>query len=402
MKEDGIKAVTLLIGIGILIRPMLLGIIEILKFIFEKLGLTFLSISLKQVQYNLKKIKSLIVNFGISIALIIMIFTMYNSLTKSGITYSNENMKYTSLIELDNIQPKETFKKNENIFNSLSLKGDYKKEDDILIRGINKDYSGFETLDFASGVGLDSLYSDGDEINCVIPELMRITYNLKLNDTFEMKVLDKKVKFKVVSTIYTYNYKEIFADDNKLSEKLLGKSNLINTIYVKDNDKNIYYEMKNNKISFTSIEKGTLIDEYKNGILNGTEMVETFLYVYLAVSVFLIINMLLMSLEEKRRYNYVFEKLGLRKFKIVTMNITETIFIAVVGMAFGIILGALLNGGLAKAVETMYGVRMKIFLPLGLLVPIFIFTELIIILVAIAISLFSSRSNDFKLSGEDE
>ncbi|MBE6047186.1 MAG: FtsX-like permease family protein [Clostridium sp.] len=231
---------------------------------------------------------------------------------------------------------------------------------------------------------------------------MRITNNLKLDDIISMDVLGEKVKFKVVGTIYTYNYKEIFADEKKLSAQLLGQSDLINTVYVKDDDKYIYEEIEDNKISYTSIERDTLIDEYKDGILNGTEMVETFLYVYLAVSVFLIINMLLMSLEEKRRYNYVFEKLGLRKSKIVVMNVMETIVIALIGMTLGLIFGTLLNSGLPKTVEIMYGVRMKIFLPLGLLTSIGVFTELVILLAAFAISVFSTNSKNLRLSGGEE
>lgn len=401
IKEDSVKLVTFLIGIGVLIKPVLIVIIEAFKFIFDKLGLTFLSVSLKQVQFNLKKIKSLVMNFAVSMALIIVIFTMYNSLIESGMVYSKDNMKYTSLIQLDGIQTKENFQENENTFKALALKGDYKKEDDTLITGINKDYSNFETLDFALG-SIDNLSSDGDEINCIIPELMRITNNLKLDDIISMDVLGEKVKFKVVGTIYTYNYKEIFADEKKLSAQLLGQSDLINTVYVKDDDKYIYEEIEDNKISYTSIERDTLIDEYKDGILNGTEMVETFLYVYLAVSVFLIINMLLMSLEEKRRYNYVFEKLGLRKSKIVVMNVMETIVIALIGMTLGLIFGTLLNSGLPKTVEIMYGVRMKIFLPLGLLISIGVFTELVILLAAFAISLFSTNSKNLRLSGGEE
>lgn len=402
MEDQTVEVITLLIGIMILVNPVLVLIIQILEYIFEKVGLTFVAVSLNQVKFNFKKIKSLIKNFSISIALIILMFTLYNSITESGIVYSRDNMKFTSLIQLDDIKSKESFEENENTFKALSLKGDYKKKEDTLVTGINKNYTKFETLDFAFG-NIEDLENHNKEVNCIIPELMRITYDLKINDTFKVKILDEFVEFKIVGTIYTYNYNQIYVNEKQLGGKKLGQAGLINTIYVKDNNNKILNDLNNQQgVTYTSISRDKLIDEYKDSILNGTEMIETFLYVYLVVSVFLIINMLIMSLEEKRRYNYVFEKLGVRKFKIILMNIMETVVIAVIGMIIGIILGVFLYNGLPNVVKDMYGLRMNVFVPTGLLLVISTVTEFVIIIVALVLSIFSNNSESLKLSGGEE
>lgn len=417
IQQNNIKFLIIIIGISILIQPIVLVINEVLKFIFEKLKLQFLSVALRQIHYNFSKVVYLVGIFSTSIIFMIVVFTLYNSINISELLYTDSNMKYTSLVELDDVQPKESFKENENLFKGLSLNANFKEYDDILIVGIDKGYLDFETLDFATGSieelfnveTLDSIprdieYASKDDnaINCIIPELMRIENKLKINDTFKMYVLGKNFKFKVVGTVYTYNYDQIFVDSQKLSQQVLGKSDLINDIYIKDNYKDIYKELDSNNISYTPMDRHMLLDEYRDEILKQPDMIKIYWYGCLVVNIILIINMLLVSIEEKKRYSYVYENLGLTTSKIRLMNVMETIIISIAGIFIGITLGTVLNSDLSQIAEVRYGVRIDIFPPVKLFVTICIGAELIIVFAAFIVSIFSSNTKSLRLLGREE
>lgn len=395
-------ALTLLIGIGILINPIIYLIIKALTKIFRLIKISYLSVSLKQVIFNFKKISLLTKNIGISMALIIMMFTLYNSLRNSGIEYSTKNMKFDSLIQSELPVPDPIINK-DKVFNGLSFNGELSKNNKkIIIAGINEDYLKYETLDFAKGSLLD-LKSNSNEIPCIVPELFRINNGLEIGDIIESKVLEKKVKLKVVGSIYTYNLSEIYVDKDVISKSILSITDISNVFYVKGNEKLVTNELsKIGQSNINVISRDTLIKEYKNGILNGTEMVETFLYVYLAISIFLIINMFLMSLEEKSRYNGCFTTLGLRKYKIILMNIIEGVVTIVLGSLLGIFIGGFLINGLTDFTLSLYGVRLNIYIPARFLTNVLLTTQVITIISILVLSLFIVNGKSLKLIGKEQ
>lgn len=397
-----ITAITLLIGIGIITNPVIFFIIKMLTLLFELLKIPYLSVSLKQVTFNFKKIAILTKNIGISIALIIMMFTLYNSLTNSGIQYSLENMKFDSLIQseypvLDSIID------NDEVFNGLSFKGEIiKSNKEIIVAGINEEYLKYETLDFKMGSLLD-LKSDSNEIPCIIPELLAINNGLTIGDIVEIRILGKKVQLKIVGSIYTYNLSEIYVSKDVISKSILNTSGISNVFYVKGDEGKVTDELsKNSGSNFNIISRETLINEYEDGILNGTEMVETFLYVYLVISIFLIINMFLMSLEEKSRYNGCFKTLGLRKYKIILMNIIEGVITIILGSLIGVFIGGILISGLPDYTLLLYGVRLSIYIPTKFLINIILIAQTITILSVVTLSLFIVKDKSAKLIGKEE
>lgn len=417
MQQNNIKLLIIFIGVAILIKPTILAINGVLQFIFKKLKLQFLSIALQQVTYNFSKVEYLTFTFSLTIGLTIGVFTLYNSVNISELVYTDNNMKYTSLVELDEAQPKERFKENQNLFKGLSLNANFKEEDDILIVGIDKDYLDFETLDFASG-SIEDLFNvetfdsipgdieyaskDDTAINCIIPELIRIRNRLKINDTFNMYVLGKNFKFKIVGTVYTYNYDQIFVDSQKLSQQVLGKSNLINDIYIKDNYKDVCNELDSNNISYTLMDRDMMLDEYRDEILKQPDAIKIFWYGCIVANIVLIINMLLVSIEEKKQYSYIYENLGLTTSKIRLMNVVETIIISITSMFIGIILGAVLSSDLFQIAKVEYRLRMDIFPPLKLFLTIGIGAEVVILFAAFIVSIFSSNTKSLRLLGREE
>jgi ABC-type antimicrobial peptide transport system permease subunit len=402
MNHQEITVITMFIGIGILINPVLFLIINVLRLIFDFLKIPHLSVSLKQVLFNFKKIILLTKNIAISIALIVMMFTLYHSLRSSGVQYSSENMKFDSLIQLEN--PVQDFTINKDkVFNGLTLNGELNKNNKkVLIAGINEDYLGYENLDFANG-NISELKKTGTELSCIIPELLRINNGFKIGDVIQAKVLDKSLKLKIVGSIYTYNLSEIYVSKDTLSESMFNTANISNVFYVKGDQAAVLNQLS--KIGASKpevIARDTLIQEYKAGILNGTEMIETFLYVYLAISVFLIINMFLMSVEEKSRYNGAFITLGLRKSKVIFMSIIEGIVTVILGSLLGIIIGGILIQGLPMFTLASYGVRIAIYIPNQFLMTVILVTQLITIVSILILSIFTTNGKTLKLVGKEE
>lgn len=402
MSQKEITIVTLFIGIGILVNPILFVIINLLRSLFEILKIPHLSISLKQVIFNFKKVILLTKNIAISIALIIMMFTLYDSLRSSGVQYSSDSMKFDSLVQLNSpIQDLDLNK--EKVFNGLTLNGELNKNNKkVLVAGINEDYVGYEILDFANGSMAD-LKDDVEKIPCIIPELLRINNGFKIGDEIEVKILDKTLNFEIVGSIYTYNLSEIYVPKDALSKFMFNINNISNVFYVKGDESIVINKLpKDGALKSEVIARDTLIQEYKEGILNGTEMIETFLYVYLAISVFLIINMFLMSIEEKSRYNGSFITLGLRKSKVIFMNIIEGIVTVILGSLLGILIGGILISGLPMFTLASYGVKIDIYIPNEFLLAVILVTQAITIISILILSVFTTNGKTLKLVGKEE
>ncbi|MDK2830235.1 MAG: putative transport system permease protein [Clostridium butyricum] len=389
-----------IIGAAILVNPALYFILTVLETIFKNL-VPPIYISIKQIKFNFKKASSLINNVSISIVLIVLLFTMYNSVKMSGIEYSKKNMKFNQLIQLNTIVPDNKINEN-NVFKALSFDAVYTKNNmKLLATGIDNDYVKFENLDIKNG-SLSNLFNNNNNLVCIIPELMRINNGIKIGDTIELKILKKTANAKVVGSIYTYNINQIYINKNVLSKKILGAEGVSNTYYAVGNIDNITKKLNELNIKYDVISRDRLIEEYKNGILKGTEMIDTFLYIYLVISIFMIINMFLMSLEERSRYNNSFKLIGMRKLRIILMNTFEGIFIIIAGSILGLIFGTILTNGLPSFVESSYGIRMRNFIPWTLLFDIVVCAQAVTIIATFILSLFSNGEVGTKLIGREE
>ncbi|WAM36262.1 FtsX-like permease family protein [Caldicellulosiruptor acetigenus] len=172
--------------------------------------------------------------------------------------------------------------------------------------------------------------------------------------------------------------------------------------YAIGNIDNITKKLDESNIKYDVISRDRLIEEYKNGILKETEMIETFLYIYLPINIFMIINMFLMSLEERSRYNNSFKLIGMRKLKIILMNTFEGIFIIIVGSILGLIFRTILSNELPSFIESLYGIRMRNFIPWTLLFDIVVCAQAVSIIATFILSVFSNDEEGTKLIGREE
>lgn len=366
------EAVTM-IGVLILVKPLIALLLLGLERALSGFRATSLLLAVQQMRFNFKKTGSLVANAAISFALIVMMFSLYHSLESSAVSHSDQMMQYDALIQLEHpVQDALLDQPGVNGALVFPVKAGT-SDQELLLTGISLSFEDNEQLDFKAG-SLEELWRPDETgtLSLLIPELLSINRGLKVGDTVNLDAGGQEITARIAGTFFSYNYNQIYTAKAELEGRLTGGAGLSNLLYAKEPlDETQAFLESGAAGAYNIRSKGELLEDYREGILNGTEMVETFLYVYLAISLFMIVNLFVMSMEERRRTNAGLRILGVRASRLLWMTVFEAIILITGGSVAGIVIGWVLNGGLPDFVELLFGVRATITEPLALLAIIF-------------------------------
>ncbi|ASA20197.1 ABC transporter permease [Paenibacillus donghaensis] len=394
-----------LIGVMILIKPLIGLLLYGLEQLLHSLRASSLLLAVQQMRFNFNKISSLVANVAVSLALIVMMFSLYHSLESSAVEYSARQMQYDAVAQLNQPVQDTWLQEQKGLEGTLAYTAGVEPSGrSITLTGISKTFTASQTLDFKSG-SLDDLWkSAGDkQTAAVIPESLSINAGLDIGDTLNLKVQDRLVTLTVAGTFYSYNLNQIYVDKEQLAGQLATGGGQSNLLYVQGPLPEAEAALKNGAPGgYQLLPKDELLEGYREGILNGTEMVETFLYVYLVISVFLIINMFVMSMEERSRVHAGLRVLGVRKSRLIWMNVFEAALLIVAGSVAGAIIGWLLNSGVPSFVESSFGVRVSISEPLPLLLIVFGAAQLLTIAFPALLGVISMNGRQMLLVDKEE
>ena len=141
------------------------------------------------------------------------------------------------------------------------------------------------------------------------------------------------------------------------SQTIFNKTKVTNTWYTEKASE----ELEQPRVIHESREE--LITHMKASVLGGTEMVMIILYLYVISSMFMLFNMFIISLKNRRTCNENLITIGLTRQRIFQTQFIEMLIVVMIGILLGCALAGISIAGLPSIMNLLYGLRVQIYVP---------------------------------------
>lgn len=348
---QSINDIAFWIGVFIALGPTILIILKVLELWAKFAKLTTLHLAVQQNLFTYKKIKTLTISFMFSTLLIVGMLGFYHSAKSSVANFAEDHIHYSHVIVSDTpISKSESELKNyvdtqlkgrRSTDTALTLAANNDKDKYLLITGINPTYYDIEELSFINSGKELEIFKKTDGLPIIFSANRAADKGFNIGDELEYNVGDRKFKVQIEETYRPLNLLQGYVSRQHLSQVMYGQDDIYNTVYLiggTDADaKEIssFLGIKNAVIS----NMADLKREYKSQAIKGTEMIEAFLYINLLFTTSLIINMFLLSLQDRTKQFAMLRIVGVSKLKLIGSMCIEGLIIFLLGSFLGWELG---------------------------------------------------------------
>ena len=372
--------VTILVLISI--KSMVVIILLLLSKIVQKLKVPNLYLTLKRLMYDMPKTIKLVSNSIFAIALLLFFLVMFNSIPKSTIEFIEDNTmynhKYTDTMFLNNEKIK--LDKDKFIASTLEVVGSTSNNKKVIIKGVDEKYKNIEKISISEGVWDDIKIQNSNYVPIVISGIDAKNNNWNIGDLLQLKFNEATTCFKVVAIRNSFIYGEAYADRKLLSEAIFNENDLVNTWY---STEKILLEDKADNDRFEHITREKIIDNAKESVLGGTEIILMILYIYAISSLCMLFNIFIITSEESKDINIVLKNIGLAERRIGKIQILEVAITILTSVIGGFLLGYWAICGLPDIAFMLYKFRVDIYIPVS--VYIIFFTTILLYILCVKI-----------------
>jgi hypothetical protein len=334
------------LGVVMSIDFIILMLIKLLKKVAEHLKINSLFIASQQLLFNFKKIKGVIVSFTISIFMIVGMLGFYDSVTSSVEKYIDKTVSYDYLLVLNEESKiseanlKDYIKTNiqhGEFETSLNMIVKDASNKEFILTGIDESFNRFEPI-LLENKNVKSIFNkDENNLKVFISEKAFRDKILKPQEKINVSIVDSKLELEIEDLHKNINTSEIYISKELLSSIIYGEGNHYNVIYFKG------YPLSavNKVIDFLNVKNyelndiNNMKDTMKKRVINGTEVIEVFLYIIVFFTISLIINLFILSLNSRAKEYSVFNILGISNLKIISAMIIEVLIIFFSGSVLG-------------------------------------------------------------------
>lgn len=343
-------------------KPIVYLMFTLIYKVAENLYISNLLLAMKRIIHDMERMMKLIANLALSICFMILFLVMFQSTSTSSVKYIQRSLKYQHLYVDETMTHSDVFINNEPavLSGSLILPAAVdinNKRRQITLKGVAHTHQRAETVEMIEG-SWKSLFQESVEfLPILISNIDANNYGLSIDDYINSQVSGVIIRLKVVGIYNSFRFAEIYADQKKLSLWVSQEPNKINTWYT-DIAVNGYEEFG---IIHKSVDE--IKDETEDNILKGTEIIHAFLYLYVLGSMFMLFNIYLITLKERRLSNQNLLTFGLREQRIFRIQFLEIFIVTALGIITGILLGMISVQGLPALLRLIFNLRIQIYIP---------------------------------------
>lgn len=371
---QNINDIAFWIGVFVALGPTILFILKVLEAWAKSCKLTTLYLAIQQNLFTFKKIKTLTISFMFSTLLIVGMLGFYHSAKSSVANFAEEHIHYSHVIVSNEPVAKSESELKEyvhtqwdglSIDTALTLEANNDKDNYLLITGINPTYYDIEDLSFINSGKEMGIFKEKEYLPIIFSANRAADKGFKIGDEIEYNVSDSKFKVKIEETYRPLNLLQGYVSRQQLSRVLYGQDDVYNTVYLIDGtdaDAEVlssFLGMKNAAIN----NMGDLKREYKSQAIKGTEMIEAFLYINLLFTTSLIINMFLLSLQDRTKQFAMLRIVGVSKLTLIGSMCIEGLIIFLLGSFLGWELGVEFIKGAILSMNDSISVPVELHVP---------------------------------------
>lgn len=324
-------------------------ILQIINTIAKKKKIMSLYVAVEQNLFKMKKVMNIITCLFIAVVLQVGLLGFYSSIRASVEKKVNESYHYDYLVKL----------KDRGTYKLADLETMLKRD-----KGEEQNYSVALTKElFLNGkrfivIGVDESYcmicdlqklilqpgaedASKDSLPVVLPQKKVRDHGWKIGDSLEIKRDDMKSSAVITNSYAASDLNMAFTNREQLSTLEYAKADEWNTIYFQNYDlKEIRNIMSScGESEYTIDNKQKLVDKSVSQSVNGTEIFEAYIYLFLFYSVSLIINLFIISNQERVQDYRKLILCGVKRRTILNSMLIEGITVYVVGVMLGWLCG---------------------------------------------------------------
>lgn len=371
---QNINDISFWVGVFIALGPTILIILKILEVWAKSSKLTTLHLAVQQNLYTFRKIKTLTVSFMFSTLLIVGMLGFYHSAKSSVANFAEDHIHYSHVIVSNQPITKsegelkgyvDTEWKGRSVETALTIEANNEKDKYLLVTGINPTYFNIEELSYINSGNELEIFKKKEFLPIIFSANRAADKGFNIGDELEYNVGNRKLTVKIEETYRPLNLLQGYVSRQSLSQLLYGQDDIYNTVYLiggtdKDAEQiSSFLGIKNASIS----NMGDLKREYKSQAIKGTEMIEAFLYINLLFTTSLIINMFLLSLQDRTKQFAMLRIVGVSKLKLVGSMCIEGLLIFLLGSFLGWELGVEFIKGAVMYMNDSISVPMETHVP---------------------------------------
>lgn len=398
------------LGVVLALDYIILLIIKLLKILADKFKISPLFISSQQILYSFKKVKSVIISLTISIFMIVGMLGFYDSVKTSVEKYVDKTIAYDYVLIINNkdiaseqaLRDYIVTKMKKNTFTtSLNVNVKDNQGKSFVLTGINNSYNDLEPIILEKNKS-QSIYEKDNNLKVFFSTMAYKNKKVKAGEKIEVKLEDVSLTLQVEDLHKNINRDEIYISKKVLSELLYNEENHYNVIYFKKFTVNEINQvigfLKVNDYKLEDINK--LKEEYKKEAINGTEVIEAFLYINVFFTISLITNLFILSLNNRVKEYSTLNILGVSNIKIIFTMIIEAIIIFFTGTLLGWNLGYEFVKGSAYYMKSSFIFSIQPSLPVMRLINLLILCFILLVISIVVIGSLSIKNKEIFIKKE--
>lgn len=371
---QNINDISFWIGVFIVLGPTILILLKALELLAKSAKITTLHLAVQQNLYTFRKIKTLTVSFMFSTLLIVGMLGFYHSAKSSVANFAEDHIHYSHVIVSEEPITKSEVELREyvdangegrSVETALTLLANNEVDRNLIITGINPTYYNIEDLSFINPGNELEIFKDKESLPIIFSANKAADKGFNIGDELEYNVGNQMLTLKIEETYRPLNLQQGYVSRQRLSQMFYGEEDKYNTVYlIEGTDKDAeqissFLGIKNASIS----NMADLKREYKSQAIKGTEMIEAFLYINLLFTTSLIINMFLLSLQDRTKQFAMLRIVGVSKLKLIGSMCIEGVLIFLLGSLLGWELGVEFIKGAVMYMNDSISVPMETHVP---------------------------------------
>lgn len=323
-----------------------------LLYLAKKRNWLSIYLAIQQNIFNFSRVKSIISSVVIATALFVGFQGLYSSIRETTRDYVRESVNYDTMIIFENT-PEKYIGDVKNILDNytdndvdkkysiaLNLQIMDEEEKELTISGIEKSYLNLQRFYVINNGSIDDLFDSSEDLGVMFPSKkakdMEWTEGTTINN---YKSGDNQIEFKIELLYDPINLKQLFVSREALSVYLYGNENQYNTLYLKGFTEKEKEQILTNfsGTNYSDYNMQAFVKQCVDQVTNGTEIIEVILYASIIFVVALIVNLFVLSVEDRKKTYNELIVLGLDKKSLLLSMVYESAYIYLVGTVIGFI-----------------------------------------------------------------
>lgn len=358
-------------------------------------------IAAKQLQFYKHRTRKLFASVVIATVLVVGMLSTFYSVKTTSVDYVDSSINYEYMLIFDNPVMDSTLSINrEDVYKGIIITAEVENQRDLTVYGIEENYFDMEQVKLNyENMDKSTLFQKN---NLILMSKKRANDMGKdIHDFITLSINDNISEWSIGGYYEAIDTSKIFVSKDVLSSKVFGAKGITNVLYLN----NVSYEevediAQANKISgYKIISTDELKESYKTKLVNGTDMIEAFLYVNIIFTTSLIINMFLLAFQQRKKEFAITKVIGIDKKKIFLSVLLEGGIIFMTGTIVGTILGLVFTKGANLYFENTLFVKIYYHVPYAdLFVAFGICLSILIVSLSVISYAIINNKNDVELS----